>query len=88
MRGYQKKVIYLKNVGSPFFEEAYFVLRAQDNNDEKGRISLIEEANRIVEENIKTQNLKKKRFWKSDVFAFFIGFISAALTMILITLIF
>lgn len=51
MRGYQKRVIYLKNTGSRDFEEAYFVVR--ENVGDKGRSSphMIEEANRIIDEN-------------------------------------
>ena len=48
MRGYQKRVIYLKNTGSRHFEEAYFVVRSGEvASPEK----MIDEANRIVEEN-------------------------------------
>lgn len=51
MRGYQKRVIYLKNTGSRDFEEAYFVVR--ENVGDKGRSCphMIEEANRIIDEN-------------------------------------
>jgi len=51
MKGYQKKVIYMKNTGSKHFEEAYFVLKS---DIEKSRVSsneMIDEANRIIEEN-------------------------------------
>ncbi|MBQ9070522.1 MAG: hypothetical protein IJY23_04160 [Clostridia bacterium] len=54
MRGYQKKVIYLKNTGSPVFEEAYFVIKSdksQKKEREKNKSELLEEANRIIEEN-------------------------------------
>ena len=52
MRGCQKKVIFLKNVGSPIFEEAYFVLRCDNSSEMKSTEDMICEANRIIEENI------------------------------------
>ena len=51
MKGYQKKVIYMKNTGSKHFEEAYFVLKS---DIEKSRVSsneMIDEANRIIDHN-------------------------------------
>ena len=49
MRGYQKKVLFMKNTGSDLFEEAYFILK-------EGRVAskeadIVEEARRIVKEN-------------------------------------
>ena len=57
MRGYQKKVIYLKNMESDLFEEAYFVIKDSTGGDSRSTESLIDEANRIIKENIK-QKLK------------------------------
>ncbi len=52
MRGYQKKVIYLKNTGSRSFEEAYFVLKDNDSGaPRRSEASMIDEANLIIEEN-------------------------------------
>lgn len=51
MKGYQKKVIYMKNTGSRHFEEAYFVLRSDSEKENSSGIDMIEEANRIIEEN-------------------------------------
>ncbi len=47
MKGYQRKMVCLKQTGSELFEEAYFVLRdqAQKCNSEE---ALLKEANRIV----------------------------------------
>ena len=50
MRGYQKRVIYMKNPGSAVFEEAYFVLRDGEETA-GGTFDIIEEANRIIKEN-------------------------------------
>ena len=57
MRGYQKKVIYIKNTGSEYFEEAYFVVKGE-NKKEMPRGRMIDEAHRIIEENLER---KKKR---------------------------
>ena len=51
MRGYQKKVIYLKNTGSRDFEEAYFVVKRDADGGTASPHLMIEEANRIVREN-------------------------------------
>ena len=75
MRGYQKKVIFLKNVGSEIFDEAYFVLKC----DEKTRIfshaTMVYEANRIIEENFGKRKRKLSFKKMSILFAFLIGFI-------------
>ena len=51
MRGYQKRVIYLKNTGSRDFEEAYFIVRGDVGEDARSSLHMIEEANRIIDEN-------------------------------------
>ena len=51
MRGYQKRVIYLKNTGSRNFEEAYFIVRADVSGEKSSSALMIEEANRIIDEN-------------------------------------
>ena len=50
MRGYQKRVIHVKNTGSNVFEEAYFVLK-EDFKSAPSRTSLVDEATRIINEN-------------------------------------
>lgn len=50
VRGYQKRVIFVKNTGSKLFDEAYFILSERES--EKGKkADMIAEANRIIEEN-------------------------------------
>ena len=83
MRGYQKKVIYLKNTGSSIFEEAYFIIRS-DKKESTGKTytcdELIEEANRIIEENSTLQRDKKRKIpTVANTVIFAIGFLSAAL---------
>ena len=90
MRGYQKRVVYLKNIGSSVFVEAYFVIKSDKLNqfDEKKRYTgakLIEEANRIIEENTKLYDKKSLgvlNFKNAAVFG--IGFLASAIISILI----
>ena len=73
MRGYQKKVIYLKNTGSRDFEEAYFIIRPDGKDDEGSSARMIEEANRIVEENFGRRRRRIFLFTRETLFSFFIG---------------
>ncbi len=73
MRGYQKKVIYLKNMGSKNFEEAYFVLRSDAKDGEKASVKMIEEANKIIDENFSVRKrgfLYSKRWY---ILSFLLG---------------
>ena len=75
MRGYQKKVIYLKNTGSRHFEEAYFVVRP---GEKASPDKMIDEANRIIEENTNGGRggfLYSKRW---HILAFMLGAVSSA----------
>ena len=89
MRGYQKKVIYLKNMNSSVFEEAYFVVKSNEDSDKsfkRADTTLLEEAKKIVEENSFSNFLKKrKRISKANVLIFGAGFISASISLILIS---
>lgn len=51
VRGYQRKVIYLKNTGSHIFDEAYFVVREDSEGTPASEGDMISEANRIIAEN-------------------------------------
>lgn len=73
MRGYQKKVIYVKNTGSSQFEEAYFVIRTDNRSESSSADKMVEEANRIIKENFgggKKGFLYSKRW---HILAFFLG---------------
>ena len=79
MRGYQKKVIYLKNTGSRHFEEAYFVLRGDADNNNPTGAEMIDEANRIIKENFEKERrgfISSKKWY---VVAFFVGCAAASL---------
>ena len=59
MRGYQKKVIFLKNAGGEIFDEAYFVLKCDDRARVFSHATMVSEAKRIIEENF---GLRKRKF--------------------------
>ena len=73
MRGYQKKVIYVKNTGSRHFEEAYFVLRPDSEGAAASQESMINEANRIIKENFIGRRNSFFRAKKWHILAFFLG---------------
>ena len=52
MRGYQKKVIFLKNTGSHLFDEAYFVVSREGEAAHIEQSDMIYEANRIIKESL------------------------------------
>ncbi len=78
MRGYQKKIIYLKNTGSEIFEEAYFIVKEKTKQKLKGNAPLIEEANRIIDENVNFGCKKSRRINLKSVLIFGAGFLIAA----------
>ncbi len=53
MRGYQKKVIFLKDTGSHLFDEAYFVISRKGEEAKVDQSDMIYEANRIIRESLK-----------------------------------
>ena len=80
MRGYQKRVIYVKNTGSRHFEEAYFVMRSDCDGAAASPDSMILEANRIINENFKK---RKGGFFYSKRWYFLTFFAGCALTFLL-----
>lgn len=76
MRGYQRKIVYLKNTGSPYFEQAYFVVR-DDVNEDAGTVPrLSDEADRILGEHVRP---KKRGFFYKRELLFFLAGVSVAL---------
>lgn len=51
LRGYQKRVVYLKNTGSEIFKEAYFIMEESKSSNQSTTKELVDEANRIIDEN-------------------------------------
>lgn len=87
MRGYQKKVIFLKNTGSHLFDEAYFVMSQKGEDAAVEQSDMVFEANRIIRESLgdKEKRIRGERVREKKTFLipFFLGaLISAALTVI------
>lgn len=87
MRGYQKKVIFLKNTGSHLFDEAYFVMSREGEDAAIDQSDMVLEANRIIKESLgaKESRIRRERAEEKRIFLvpFFLGaLISAAITLI------
>ncbi len=52
MKGYQKRVIYLKNTGSQIFDEALFFVKSDGDAQNADYTDMVSEANRIIEESL------------------------------------
>ncbi len=50
LKGCQKKLIVMKNTGSPMFDEAYFILSENALRAHASERDIINEANRIIRE--------------------------------------
>ncbi len=87
MRGYQKRVIYLKNTGNKNFEEAYFVLRDADRKCASSA-SMIDEAKHIIEESFGKRRCGFFYTKKWYLISFLLGFSLSFLMWVIITLIF
>lgn len=92
MRGIQRRVVYLKNTGSPIFEEAYFVIKENTQESFKGykepqaEADFIKEANRIIEEHIGERTCRSKNEFLKGTLLFLIGFISSAIIVLSIVI--
>ena len=60
VRGYQKKVIFLKNTGSHLFDEAYFVVSREGEAAHVEQSDMIYEANRIIKESLEGKESRVK----------------------------
>ena len=70
MRGYQKRVIYLKNTGSSLFEGAYFIMKPDSEKTQKRESEMVDEANRIIKENFKSDKKIPAFLWHAVSFLF------------------
>ena len=87
VRGYQKKVIFLKNTGSHLFDEAYFIMSREGESAAIDQSDMVFEANRIIRESIggSESRIRRERAGEKRTFLvpFFLGaLISAAVTLI------
>jgi hypothetical protein len=89
IKGCQKKIIQIKDTGSKYFEEAYFVIKEETLKSEINECNIVKDATEIVNEyvgGINRQNNNKQRC-KSFVL-FLIGFLIGSMMSIGTILIF
>lgn len=87
MRGYQRKVVYLKNIESSVFEEAYFIIKpsVEKKNEEKIKEpDFITEANRIIEESVGFHKKRKGAIGLRETLIFITGFLISSVIMLLV----
>ena len=61
IKGAQKQMIVVRTNKSPYFDEAYFVLRREIRSQKHIQNDILAEANRILEENTPPSRPSKKR---------------------------
>lgn len=83
MRGYQRKVIFLKDTGSRLFDEAYFVISRLGEEARVEQSDMVYEANRIIKESL---NGKESRRDGYKAFDFILPFTLGVITTLFITL--
>ncbi len=74
VRGCEKRVVRLQEPGNPYFEEVLFVLRDEEPG---GECDIVAEAGRIIEENTRGRE-KKKKGALSPYLSFLLGAVCAA----------
>lgn len=87
MRGYQKRVIFLKNTGSRIFDEAYFVVSREGECARLEQSDMVLEANRIIRESLQDGEpgfrRERGKGKYTFLFPFFLGaLLSGALALI------
>ncbi len=85
IKGNQKKVIHIKNTESCIFDEAYFILK-EDCSASVPQNDMINEANRIIEENLKGEldGKGERRFVFGKRFAFLLSATAIAVLAVLL----
>ncbi len=79
IKGCQKKIIHLKNTNSPYFEEAYFIMKDTADSGSK-TVDIVREAERIARNVSDSKNAKKEeRSLLKYMVPLLLGAISASL---------
>ena len=76
LRGYQKKIIFLKNLGSDVFDEAYLIINDRYERERFIKKDMINEAEKIINESLNRTNGRhrlNKRTLLYIAVSFFIG---------------
>ena len=85
MRGYQKKVIFLKNTGSHLFDEAYFVMSREGESAASNQFDMVLEANKIINESLGDdvpRGRGKERGFISFLLPFLLGILFSLLSVL------
>ena len=88
MRGYQRKVIFLKNTGCDLFDEAYFVLSHDCEKEQVCEDSMIAAASKIINESISLEKEKRKQRILKKTLKIAIPFIFGVALSLIITVLF
>ena len=91
MRGYQKKVIFLKNTGSHLFDEAYFVMSREGESAASGQFDMVLEANKIINESLGDNVQRgrgKERGFISFLLPFLLGILFSLVSALIIYFVF
>lgn len=77
IKGCQKKIIHIKNTDSPYFEEAYFILRGDDST-RFSENDMIKEALKIAENTCAFPKKRKSKKTPSRAFLITVTLLSLA----------
>ena len=83
IKGAQKQLIVVRTVNSPYFDEAYFVLRREVESKKHNKNDILTAANRILEENTLSANRAPKKS-KRVLLWFFSGLLCGVLCALLL----
>ena len=85
MKGYQRKVIHIKNTGSYLFDEAYFVLSRDGEDLQLDEDDMVAEANRIINDK-SYKGIKRGIFirYKRQIISLLVGIMIGARVSLLV----
>ena len=87
MRGYQKKVIFLKDTGSHLFDEAYFVVSRKGEEAHIEQSDMVYEANRIIKESLDDKEMRIRGEGNKSKADFFVPFFLGAFISLVVSLV-
>lgn len=77
IKGAQKQLVVVRTSGSPYFDEAYFVLRTKEETKKRSNRDILAEANRILQDCTPTQAPQRKKS-RRPLFCFLLGSLCGA----------
>ncbi len=77
VKGYEKRMVRLQNTNSRYFEEVCFILRDDPHEGYPKRADLLEEANRILDEN-RWESPRPGNDKRRQTLSFLLGMVTAA----------